>query len=379
MSPTATQTPGQPPAAEAVKSENKTFNCKSCRAKLEFKPGLQALKCPYCGAETPIPAADVQASTAALERLDYDEWEKIAPEEPPIPRQKIKCPACRADTELPENVTSDRCAFCGAPAIATSAYEGRKIKPGALGPFVVQQKEAREAFTKWVRGLWFAPSALKKMARIDKGLKGTYVPFFTYDADTTTDYTGERGTVYYVEEQVERNGKTETRRVERVDWTPVSGEVDIEFEDIPIVASKSLPVDVAESLEPWQLDKLVPYADSYVSGMLVEAYQQGLRPGWDRATEKMEPPIRQAVIRDIGGDRQRIHNMTTAYDDKTFRHLLLPIWVSTYKYSAKTFRFLVNGQTGLCKGERPWSVVKIALAVVGAIAAIGVAWWLFNR
>jgi hypothetical protein len=113
----------------------------------------------------------------------------------------------------------------------------------------------------------------------------------------------------------------------------------------------------------------VPYSDSYVSGFKVEAYSTGLAAGFERAQKVMEPDIRQAVERDIGGDRQRVHSIQTGYNRRTFRHVLLPVWISAYQYGGKTFRFLVNGQTGLVKGERPWSAVKIAAAVIAALVA----------
>jgi predicted RNA-binding Zn-ribbon protein involved in translation (DUF1610 family) len=357
--------PAAPPIPTVA--TNKTFPCSSCGAKLQFQPGLRALKCPYCGAETEIPQADAPAQEGALEHQDYDSVVAVAPEEPPIPVQKVKCGSCAGETTFAPNVTSDKCSFCGNPAISTTAYAARKIKPQALAPFDIKERDARDRFTNWVKGLWFAPSALQKAARIDKGLRGYYIPFFTYDATTFSDYTGERGTVYYVDVEVTVNGKTETRREERVRWTYVSGEVQVDFDNIPIVSSKTLPVQYAEDLEPWKFESLVPYSESYIAGFVVEAYQQGLQPGFARACEKMVPVIRQAIERDIGGDRQRIGSVNTKYQDKAFRHLLLPIWLSAYNYSGKTYRFLVNGQTGLVKGERPWSWVKITFAVIAAL------------
>ena len=54
----------------------------------------------------------------------------------------------------------------------------------------------------------------------------------------------------------------------------------------------------------------------------------------------------------------------------TFKHVLLPVWLAAYKYRGKTYRFVVNGRTGRVQGERPWSAIKIALAViVGLIVA----------
>ena len=358
------------PPIPAAASTNKTFPCGSCGAKLVFQPGLRALKCPYCGAETPIPQDEAPEQSDALDKFDYDEMVAVAPQEAPIPPQKVKCPSCAAETQLGANVTSDRCSFCGAPAIASNAYEARQIKPRALAPFDIKERDARDRFTGWVKGLWFAPNALQKMARIDRGLKGFYLPYFTYDTLTDTNYTGERGTVYYEEEQVEVNGKTETRRVERVSWQYVSGQVEVDFEDLAIVATQTVPVGHAEALAPWSLEKLVPYSESYVSGFVVEAYQQGLKSGFERAVEKMQPQIQSAVMADIGGDRQRIHSMSTQYRDKTYRHLLLPLWVSAYQYAGKTYRFLVNGQTGAVRGERPWSVVKIVFAVLAGIAIL---------
>lgn len=368
-----TRTPPQAAGQEQpALAANKTFPCGSCGAKLVFQPGLRALKCQYCGAETPIPQADAPAQTAALEKLDFDHWVQVAPEEPEIPRQKIKCPQCSASTELAQNVVSDKCAFCGAPAVATAAVAARKIKPQAVAPFEFKERDARERFTGWVKGLWFAPSALKKLARIDKGLKGTYIPYFTYDSDTYTTYTGERGIAYTEHETVTVNGKQETREVRRVRWTPVSGAVQVQFADLAVVASRSVPAEHAEALAPWDLGKLAPFSDSYLSGFVVEAYQQGLRSGAERARAMMEPEIRRAIEQDIGGDEQRIHSKQTRYSDNTFRHLLLPLWVAAYQYSGKTYRFLVNGQTGLVRGERPWSVWKIAFAVIAAgLAAYG--------
>jgi hypothetical protein len=62
--------------------------------------------------------------------------------------------------------------------------------------------------------------------------------------------------------------------------------------------------------------------------------------------------------------------LDTDYRDITFKHILLPIYISAYRYNNKLYRFLVNGATGKVKGERPWSAWKITFAVLGALALI---------
>ncbi|HRA24683.1 MAG TPA: hypothetical protein PLK52_14030, partial [Usitatibacteraceae bacterium] len=71
--------------------------------------------------------------------------------------------------------------------------------------------------------------------------------------------------------------------------------------------------------------------------------------------------------RDIGGDQQRIHSVSTRYSGVKFKHVLLPVWISAYRYRDKAYRFLINGQTGEVSGESPKSWWKIAAIALGAL------------
>ena len=50
-----------------------------------------------------------------------------------------------------------------------------------------------------------------------------------------------------------------------------------------------------------------------------------------------------------------------------YKHLLLPIWLLTVVYDGRPFQVFINGMTGEVQGQRPWSKVKIAAAVVAAV------------
>jgi len=91
----------------------------------------------------------------------------------------------------------------------------------------------------------------------------------------------------------------------------------------------------------------------------------------------MDRVIARDVRFDIGGDRQRIHDIDTAVGAVTFKHVLLPVWLAAYKYRGETYRFVVNGRTGRVQGERPWSAWKIAIAVVLGLLVAGGAGYLF--
>ncbi len=148
------------------------------------------------------------------------------------------------------------------------------------------------------------------------------------------------------------------------------------FDDVLVLASRSLPKRYTDALQPWDLSTLEPYRPEYLAGFRAEGYTVELPDGYDEARTHMDRVILRDVKFDIGGDRQRVHSVNTAVSDVTFKHVLLPVWLAAYKYRGKTYRFVVNGQSGKVQGgERPpWSAWKIAIAVIlgGLIVAAGI-------
>ena len=349
---------------------NNELACTGCGAILQFKPGSTSLVCTYCGAENAI-----AQSTEIIEEIDYEKFihEKLDKEEK-VDIVAVRCNACGASITLDPNITSDQCPYCASNIVIKSGTTSSLLKPKSLIPFAVDRKKAAELFRNWISGLWFAPSDLKRADIVNEKLNGIYVPYWTYDTNTQTWYTGQRGDYYYVNETyttTENNQTvTKTRQVRKTRWTPASGQVHNSFDDILIIASHSLPIKHTERLEPWNLGQLLPFNDKYLSGFRSESYQVDVTTGLNEAKAKMAPVIQTTVRRDIGGDEQQIATMNTTYTDITFKHILLPIWISSYRFKDKVYRFLVNGQTGKIQGERPYSVLKIFLLILAIIAII---------
>lgn len=349
----------------------KSFDCNSCGALLEFQPNIATLQCPYCESTVPIPQ-----STDAIKELDFwDYLSKLESQAASFEQQTIDCKACGAQTTFQENLVASECPYCDTPLVMTKSSK-KGIKPKSLLPFRIVQDEALKKFREWLKTRWFAPNKLKHYAQ--RGvIKGVYVPHWTYDSDTRTHYTGQRGEHYWETETYTEtvNGQTvtKTRQVRKTRWYPASGTVFRSFDDVLVVASDSLPRSYAEALEPWDLEALVPYQDEYLSGFQAESYRIDLRQGFERAKELMWPPIRSDIQRDIGGDEQRISSHSTDYNNVTFKHILLPIWISSYRFNDKVYRFLVNARSGEVQGERPYSFWKIfffSLFVISIISAI---------
>ena len=63
------------------------------------------------------------------------------------------------------------------------------------------------------------------------------------------------------------------------------------------------------------------------------------------------------------------------YERVKFKHILLPVWLSSYTYREKIFQFLVNGESGRVAGHAPRSFWKIFLLVVGGLGLLVLLFW----
>ncbi len=344
----------------------KEITCNNCGAKLIFEPGTDNLKCEFCGAVNKIETDETEKAEAVKE-LDYENFVNNNNSEK-IKITTIKCDTCGAETTFDSDIITSICDFCGSPLISENTHTSEIISPKALLPFKITKKQALELYQKKIQKLWFAPSKLKTKTGNTAKLSGVYIPFWTFDTHTRINYRGKRGDDY-IEKTISDDGETISSR--RTKWTNVSGNINMYFNDIIVPASKSLPTDLIYDLDPWNLKELVPYNTKYLSGFKTETYQINLKKGFDTAKIKIEPDIRFKIRQDIGGDRQQIDFVNTEYSNTKFKHILMPVWISSYKYNDKIYRFIINAQTGKVKTERPWSKIKIIIAVAAIISITG--------
>jgi hypothetical protein len=322
-------------------------------------------------AENPWQAAE------ALRELDFHAAvaSRLEAEET-ISTRIVHCDSCGADVEFDEPEQAKTCPFCAAPIVAAPQRHDM-LRPRGVLPFLIEERDARKAMTEWLGRLWFAPSGLQEYARKGRRMDGIYTPYWTFDAESDTSYTGQRGDTYYVTRQVrvvvDGKSQIQTRQVPQIRWTRAAGRVRRAFDDVLVLASRSLPRKYAEALAPWDLQALEPYNLKFLAGFRAEAYTVGLEESFGEARRLMDQVIQRDVRFDIGGDQQRIERLDTRIGDVTFKHVLLPVWLAAYRYRGATYRFVVNGRTGTVQGERPYSAWKITLAVVlGLLLAAGV-------
>lgn len=371
--------PPSPPPEPQVLSVDKIrrYPCPECGAQLLFEPKEGLLKCTHCQHTERIPdsADEVQERSYEIYLRPRESQLQVFAEGV----LEVACSSCGAVVTFTPPEVALKCTFCGASIVAQPKIADPLLAPEAVLPFGISKRDATDAMKKWISGLWFAPNDLKQFAT-PQGIDGIYLPFWTYDAHTVTHYSGQRGEYYYVTETywtTDANGNKvqQTRQVQHTRWYPASGTVTRWFDDILVAASNSLSRNRLDDLEPWDLHALKSYEPAYLSGYKAQKYQVDLAAGFEIAKQTAEPAIRADVYSDIGGDTQNIFSVTTHYSGITFKHTLLPVYAGAYRLGQKVFQVVINGRTGEVQGERPYSVWKIAFAVL--LAAI-VLYFLFS-
>jgi hypothetical protein len=286
-------------------------------------------------------------------------------------RKSVKCESCHAISVFDATRSAQRCDFCGSPSIVPVEEMRDVITPESLLPAAIAQTRVRDELRKWYRSRWFAPNKLKNAALTDT-LHGIYLPYWTFDAHVNADWTAESGYHYYETEHYrDSDGKTQTRQVQKTRWENSSGSLAHFFDDDPVPGTIGVHNALLRKVEPFPTrTDLKPYDPAYVRGWTVERYQIDLRNASETSKQQMDAVIRQLCAREVPGDTHRNLQVSSIYQGRTFKHILVPVWLVTYNYGRKSFQVIVNGYTGKMAGEHPYSWIKITLAVLAVLIVV---------
>ncbi|MWV42939.1 hypothetical protein GRF59_04800 [Paenibacillus sp. HJL G12] len=341
------------------------FPCSGCGAQMVFDAESQQLKCTYCGNLAPIEIPEGYEEPMEYE-LDFTDESDESLKDWGTEQQVIKCENCGAETLIPAQQTAAMCAFCGSPKVLPQGSDD-SIRPESLIPFHISKDRANELFLKWKKKKWFVPNAFKKQ-QTNSNVTGIYIPFWTFDAQTESDYSAEVGVYHYRTETRTRtvDGKTETytEQVRYTVWHSTSGNYERFFNDILIPASSQHDKKLIERFHDFNLKDLYPYKPEFLSGFTAERYNVHLRDGWDIAKARIDDGLESDIRSNIGGDEIRNLSINTDYYDQTYKHILLPLWNATYAFKNKTYHYMVNGETGSISGKVPRSGWKITSFVL---------------
>ena len=374
--------------------------CPECGAPLVWMADRQTLGCAYCGTLLPTgparpngsvgpagsvgptgaagPAGPASDPTRARAHLEHDLAQAL--QNPPGGRdwgeghREVRCGSCGAISIFVDGRVAQACDFCGSPKILAHESHGDAITPQSLLPFRITDGAVRDAFRGWIGKRWFAPDALKGSATLDR-LHGIYLPYWTFDARVSARWTAESGRM--VARQARRrdaDGNWQLVTEQTVVWTPVAGAFEHFFDDELVPGTEGVHRTLLKRIEPFPTttEHLRAYSPDFVRGWTVERYQIDLRQAQAINQSDMQDKVRGLAAAKVGSPLQRNLQVDARYSGRTFKHVLMPVWLVSYRYHGKAYQLTANGWTGAMAGERPYSWIKIALAVLVALVVLAI-------
>ncbi len=340
--------------------------CPECGGDAEWNAAKQALACPFCGTVLPFTEGTATEGEVIKEHDLIDALQNVPAEDRGWQDTKVtvKCQSCHAISVFSPDRVAQRCDFCGSPSIAPYTDTKDAITPESLLPVKLSEPQVRDALRRWYETRWFAPDRLKKAALTDT-IHGIYLPYWTFDAHVDASWTATSGYYYYTTEQYrDAQGNVQTRQVQHTRWEPSSGALQHFFDDELIPGTTGVNMELLHKIEPFPTGELKPYEPAYVRGWTVERYQVDLRQAADLNFDEMQSTIVSMCDGQVPGDTHRDLEVDQRYTGRTFKHVLVPVWLVTYTYGPKVFQIIVNGYTGQIAGERPTSWTKIFFYVI---------------
>ncbi len=356
---------GRDASYEEAMSLNKTKTmtetdrkCPQCGGTMDFDPIMNKMHCPYCDFAEDIPKE--QGTPGKAQELDFNTAEFTGNFDWGTQQKTVTCKSCGATTVYDALEVANECPYCGSNQVMEVA-DVKTMAPGGVVPFKIDAKTAGAKFTSWIKGKLFCPNEAKRSARAEE-FTGIYLPYWTFDTDTHSTYTGEYG---YTRKKKDKDGNEETY----TEWHRGTGEVDHFFDDELVCAcGDNHDKKILEMIEPFDTEDNVTYRPEYLAGFAAERYSVGLKDAWSKAVEKIKEKVvslaESNIISKNHANTSRNVSVNVQHSNITYKYLLLPIWISSFTYKGKVYQFMVNGQSGKVGGKSPVSVWKVLLAIL---------------
>lgn len=336
--------------------------CSACGGVMDFNPAKGNMVCPYCGTEEEIEAEDPEFQA---KELDFRQAEEQASCDWGTKTKTVICKSCGAQTVYDVNQIANECPYCGSNQVMEAGDE-HVMAPGGVVLFKLDAKAASDRFRRWIGGKFFCPKLAKESAK-PKAFKGLYIPYWTFDSQTMSQYSAQFGIDRVVKD---REGKTKVH----TSWFRTSGHFRYSIDDILVCGSSRQNEALLDGLEPFDTKQVAEYKPEYMAGFMAERYTVTMKDAWEQAKTRIQRilygEVQSKIIREQHADHVQGLRLSTVHNQVTYKYLLLPVWISSFQYNGKAYHFMVNGQTGRVSGSTPISWAKVAIAAAAAIAAL---------
>jgi DNA-directed RNA polymerase subunit RPC12/RpoP len=331
-----------------------TFLCSQCGGRMNFDIDEQWIVCEFCGQREEDTRTGEPVVEAAERPVDFvlptrqgHAWAEA--------QHRLTCETCGAVTVKPVGEMTNRCAYCGSLQLIESAEADELIDPQVIGLIAVDEGDAVDRIIAWLKQGRYTPDDLVKQAS-KMELRPAYFPFWTFDGTLEAPW----------------NCEVNEGSRERSRWVPKSGTEIIMFDDVLVPGLRSVSWTDLRQLHPFKLKELVAFKPEYLAGWPALAYDRAMADASLLARELVVKRLQRTITSRVEPNREKRELRVGGgkWSGLTFKLAFLPVWIGAYRYEGRSFRVLVNGQTGKVGGEKPKDQVKVVATWAAVVVTV---------
>lgn len=266
------------------------------------------------------------------------------------------CKRCGSSAIANRDVTSGNCPFCGSREFLLSREKSQIMIPSGVLPFKVDKAAAVTSLNQWLKEKALMPNEFINYMKDGANLQKIYLPYWVLSCKVFTEYSG------VMKDKKSLSGE----------WNDIFGTMNFELNNYLIRACESLPVEYYKKIRKWDLQEMIPFSKDIFSSVIIESFHTESEVGYLRAQQEIAPYISSRIRKNIGGIDQKITDRKLFYRDIEYDMVLMPAWLSAYKYKDRVYRIIINGQTGEAYGRCPQSQAKTQILIWSIIAALAI-------
>ena len=337
--------------------------CPNCGGTLQFDPGAGKMKCIYCDSLFTQEEAEAffnQQNADESAKESGDDWGDLADN-----MRAYSCNTCGAEIICDENTGATKCPYCDNTTIIETQFTGA-VKPDLVIPFAFDKNQAMAKYKEYYEKRKLLPKDFLSNNKVEE-IQGVYVPFWLYDGSCSID----------AEFEAADKTETDTEIIRKIYKADRRGHIG--FENVPADASKRMPDDIMDSIEPFQFDQLKPFSMIYLPGFLAERFDVEGDDDLERAEKRVINTAKQKTKDTVKHNEvsEKRGDYKVNYTKK--KYAMLPVWYLTTSWNGKQWNFAMNGQTGKFTGDLPIDSTKLALITSAATIVPAVVLYLIMK
>lgn len=350
------------------------------------------LSCPLCGAPNDVASHRCGQCGGSLREARIAQG--LAPPPAIVP---FSCEECGASLLTERSQRPVRCPLCDADHMKEQATDPNALVPELVIPFVVDRERASDVLHEWIGLGVLRPRRVVKQAARD-GVTPLYAPCWMFSAlahsswraeiaeswtRTVTDTVAPEPAQLVEPEDAALDAPPEPSPpstavrpppapvdVQEVEWFPLEGRHHHFYAQEIVGATDALTVDELRATLPFDTRVARPYRAGYLSERATLHAAVGSDAALPAARERFVQVEAENVYAFLPGDASRNLQIATSLHRVQGTLVLVPLYVASWRHAGRSWRFVMNGQTGRHTGKAPLSAMRVGALAAALVAAL---------